>query len=153
VRGLAPASAIGVLAVWLCIGCGKSPTAPAPPTLPPGAIAEVEPNDPTPQAIGLLDTADVVIGGTASGRADVDYYTVVLNAPGSIYTSLSWTGAAPDLEVGVTNASGIMIHNQDSPSANPEACTVTGLAAGTYRVRVGTRTVANTFYLLTIGRR
>ncbi|HKQ58217.1 MAG TPA: PPC domain-containing protein [Candidatus Eisenbacteria bacterium] len=146
-------AAMALVGAWMLIGCGKSPTAPPPPTLPPGAIAEVEPNDPTPQALGVLDTADVVIGGTASGRADVDYYTVVLSTSGSIYTSLSWTGSLPDLEVGVANGAGIMIHNQDSPAANPEACTVTGLGPGTYRVRVGTRTAANTFYLLTIGRR
>jgi hypothetical protein len=146
-------AAIALAGAWLCAGCGGGPTAPEPPPpLPPGAIAEVEPNDPTPQSIGVLDTADVVIGGVAAGRTDVDYYTVVLGTGGSIYTSLSWTGP-PDLEVGVANTLGIMIHNQDSPGANPEVCTVTGLGPGTYRVRVGTRTAANTSYLLTIGRR
>ena len=150
-RSSPPWLVLALAAVLASVGCSSNPTAP-PPDLPPGAIAEVEPNDSAPQSLGTLDATDKLIGGTASGRNDVDLYSVTLAAPGSIYMSLGWTGAQ-DLEVGVTDQNGIMIHNQDGPTANPEQCTVTGRSAGTYRVRVGSRSSSSVGYLLTIGRR
>jgi len=117
-----------------------------------GSIAEIEPNDVTAQILGALGTTDKVVSGNAGGRNDVDYYSVTLSAPASIHMALSWTGAQ-DLEVGVSDANGVMIRNQDTPTGNPEQCTVTARPAGSYLVRVGSRSSSAVAYSLTIGQR
>jgi hypothetical protein len=149
-RGFALSSLIVAFGVVGCGGGGDGGGGTPPITGPPGSIAEVEPNDPTPQTIGALDATDKVIFGVANGRNDVDLYSVTLTSPGNIYMSLSWTGAQ-DLEVGVTDPNGIVIHNQDTPTANPEECIVTGRAVGTYIVRVGAHGTGGVYYLLTVG--
>jgi len=132
-------------------GGGDNPVAP-PPGPPSGSIAEVEPNDSTPQALGTLGVSDKLVAGTSSTRSDVDYYSVTLDSTRYLYTSLGWTGAQ-DLEVGITDANGVVVRNTDTPTDNPEACTVGELAPGTYRVRVGSRSTSAVAYQLTIGRR
>jgi hypothetical protein len=145
-------AALCVVLAFCVVGCGGGGGGGGTPPItgPPGSIAEVEPNDPTPQAIGALGADDKVIFGLANGRNDVDLFSVTLTDPGSLYMSLSWTGAQ-DLEVGVTDQNGIVVHNQDTPTANPEACIVTGQAAGTYTVRVGSHSTSGVYYLLTVG--
>ena len=146
--------AVLIVAVALGAGCGggggNNPA--APPGPPAGSIAEAEPNDVVPQALGSIDSTGRLVAGTASGQNDVDLYSVSLPASGNVFMSLSWSGTQ-DLEVGVTDVNGVVIRNQDTPTANPEECTVTGRAAGTYIVRVGSRSGSAVSYLLTIADR
>jgi hypothetical protein len=142
-------------AAIVLVGCSKDdgpPTAPAPPGPPAGSTPETEPNDAAPQALGVLSAKDLLVAGTSSTRSDVDYFSVTLDSIRSLHTSLTWTGSQ-DLEVGVTDVNGIMVRNTDTPTGNPEACTVGELPPGTYRVRVGSRSTSAVSYLLTIGRR
>jgi len=152
-RGLAILALTAVLGVAGCGGGGggggDNPVAPGPSN---GSIAETEPNDVTPQVLGTLGTTDKLVAGTAGGRNDVDYYRVTLAAPAAIHVALSWTGAQ-DLEVGISNENGVMIRNQDTPTGNPEQCTVTARPAGTYLVRVGSHSTSAVTYSLTIGQR
>ena len=145
---------VAFVATMAGVGCGgggggSKPVAPGPPA---GSISEVEPNDSLPQALGALGATDLVVSGSAASSGDVDLYSVTLAETTNVYMSLAWTGGS-DLEVGLTDTSGILIHNQDSPTANPEQCVINARPPGTYRVRVGSHSSSATSYALTLGRR
>lgn len=137
--------------VLLASGCSSDggSTTPTAPTG--GNRTETEPNDFTGQALGALTTSDFVVAGTTTDFRDVDLYTVTASAPTALLVSLDWSTAA-DLELTISNAAGVFVRQVDT-AGHPEACTVTGLAAGTYTVRVGSFTNEATPYSLTIGQR
>jgi hypothetical protein len=132
------------------VGCSSSEDTGNNP--PPGTThTESEPNDSAPQAFGVLDSTDIVVGGNSASNADIDLYSVTLSAPAALYVQLAWSGGQ-NLGVAVSNEDGIFVRNVDSGS-NVEECTVIGLGAGTYRVRVGSQSTSSADYLLTIGAR
>lgn len=132
-------------------GCKKDGGAPAGPGPTPGGIAEVEPNDNTPQDLGTLGTSDVTVNGSTANSNDVDIYAITLGTGGNLYASVSWSSGS-DLDLGVMNPSGVMINFQDT-GGNPEKCTLPSMATGTYRIQVTSKTATATSYTLTIGRR
>jgi len=131
-------------------GCGGSgggnPVAP-----PPAGPVEVEPNDTTPTPMGTLGAEDLLFSGTTASDADVDLFSFTLAAPTTVQVQLDWSNAN-DLQVGITDTAGILVRNVDTTS-RPEQCTVGPLAAGTYRVRVGSRSTGATGYTLRVGPR
>lgn len=132
-------------------GCA-SDSGPTTPTTPTGNNrTETEPNDFTGQALGALSSPDFVVTGSTSSFTDVDLYTVTASAPTSLLVSLDWSTAS-DLELTISNASGVFVRHVDS-GGHPEACTLGGLPAGTYTIRVGSLTNAATPYTLTLGQR
>ena len=141
-----------VLGATACLaGCGgKSATEPPPPP-PSGARTEVEPNDFTAQSLGALFTKDFVVSGAIASGADVDLYSVSSGATFSLYASVDWSNGS-DLELAISNSNGIFIRHVDT-AGHPEACTLAGLPAGTYTVRVGSLRSVATSYQLTIGTR
>ena len=148
-HALAMLALSAALAAAGCASSGSNPVAPGPSD---GSIAEIEPNDVAPQVLGTLGASDKVVSGVSGGRNDVDYYSVTLAAPAAIHMAVSWTGVQ-DLEVGISDGNGIMIRNQDTPTDNPEQCTVSARPAGTYLVRVGSHSTSAVAYSLTIGER
>ena len=133
-------------------GCSSSgggePTGPNPP---PGGTAEAEPNDFSAQALGTLSTDDIVVAGSTAAGTDVDLYSVVAAAPVTLLVSLDWSGSA-DLELAISNSNGVFVRNVDT-AGHPEACTIGGLPAGTYTVRVGSLSEGAQVYSLTVGKR
>jgi hypothetical protein len=139
-------------AAIVLVGCSKDD---GPPTAPAPRSAAADPGDRTQRCIapgaGRPERPGHA-GGAPRARAAIGLLSVTLDSIRSLHTSLTWTGAQ-DLEVGVTDVNGIMVRNTDTPTGNPEACTVVALPPGTYRVRVGSRSTSAVSYLLTIGRR
>lgn len=129
-----------------CGGGGGGLVAPQP-----SGPAEVEPNDSTPTSMGTLGSADLVVTGTTSSDADVDLFSFSILVPTTVLIQLDWNNAN-DLQVGITDLAGIMVRDVDTDT-RPEACTVGPLAAGTYRVRVGSRSPGATAYSLRVGPR
>ena len=113
---------------------------------------EAESNDFTAQALGALSNLDFVVSGSAASNRDVDLYSVTASSALSLLVSLDWTASASDLELTISDAGGIFVRHVDTVN-HPEACTLSGLPAGTYTVRVGSFTSTATSYTLTIGRR
>jgi hypothetical protein len=131
-------------------GCSKSsPTEPPPP--PNGARNETEPNDFSPQALGALSATDFVVSGSMSSGSDVDLYTVTSSGPFALLANLDWSTAS-DLELTISNANGIFVRHVDGVG-HPESCTLIGLPAGAYTVRVGSLSASATPYSLTLGMR
>lgn len=128
-------------------GCSSSPT--QPPATPQGDDAE--PNDFVPHFVGTLSGTDFVLHGTTSSGSDVDLYSVTATGTVNLYASLDWTSAS-DLELTLSNANGIFIRHVDT-GGHPETCTLNGLPAGTYTIRVGSLISGSTNYTLTIGQR
>jgi hypothetical protein len=144
-----PARWLLLVAVLALAGCSSS----TPTTPPPPQGDDIEPsNDYTPHNVGTLSTTDFVLHGTTSSGADVDLYSVtVATGPVNLYASLDWTSAS-DLELTLSNASGIFVRHVDT-GGHPETCTLNGLPAGTYTIRVGSLISGSTDYTLTIGQR
>jgi hypothetical protein len=121
----------------LCIGtipgCKKDAESTAPPTVAAGTVNEVEPNDQTAQALGVLGTTDVTVVGSASTTNDVDKYTVVLGATTNLHADITWAGGG-DLGVGIMNPAGIMLTFRNT-GVSPRGCTLS-VPAGTYTVYV-----------------
>jgi hypothetical protein len=141
-------STLAVLAV-LIAGCGGESGGPTEP--PPGGTAEAEPNDFNAQLLGALSTTDFVISGSTATGADVDLFSVTAAEPVTLLASLDWSGGS-DLELTISNSNGIFVRHVDT-AGHPEACTIGGLPAGTYTVRVGTLSNAAQSYSLRIGKR
>ena len=140
-----------VALVLLASGCA-SDSGPTTPTTPAGGNrTETEPNDFLGQALGALSSSDFVVTGSTTDFTDVDLYTVTASAPTARLVSLDWSTAS-DLELSISNSSGVFVRHVDT-AGHPEACTLVGLPAGTYTVRVGSLTNAATPYALTIGQR
>jgi len=138
-----------ILVAVLCLGCSSS----TPTTPPPPQGDDVEPsNNFTPHNVGTLSTTDFVLHGTTSSGADVDLYSVTVGTgPVNLYASLDWTTSS-DLELTLSNANGIFVRQVDTGS-HPESCTLNGMPAGTYTIRVGSLISGSTDYTLTIGQR
>jgi hypothetical protein len=138
-----------LVAIFLTMGCGSggggggSPEQPAP--------AANDGNDFTPQSVGTLAGTDIVTNGEESDDADVDLYSVTLTGTTNLFVSLNWTGNA-DLGMAISNKNGITVRNVDT-GAHPEQCILQAVPAGTYTVRVSSRTATATAYTLTIGSR
>lgn len=146
-RGLGTAALAAVIALAGCGGGGGGNNITNPPAG--NTHTESEPNDFTAQSLGTLGTSNFTVGGTSSSDADVDLYRVTLGATANVHVTLSWTGA-PDLDVAISNANGITVNHQDTAN-NPEQCNLNSLPAGTYTLRVGSRTASAAAYTLTIG--
>lgn len=144
-----------VAVLLLAAGCSSGGGKAAPPTQPPvpgpGARSESEPNDFTAQSFGALSATDFVVSGTSASDADVDLYSVTSSATGGLFVNLDWNSAS-DLDVAISNSNGVFVRHVDG-SGHPETCTLIGLPAGTYTVRVGSFTNAATGYTLTLGQR
>ncbi|WP_437763734.1 proprotein convertase P-domain-containing protein [Sorangium sp. So ce281] len=104
-------------------------------------MAEVEPNDTTPQALPVTGW----IAGTHSGASDVDSYSLSLNAGDTLFASLDQdptrdlTQFAAALAIGPFGSGfDIQVDNQSGPVETPysDAIFATVKAAGTYRVTV-----------------
>lgn len=130
-----------------CGGGGGS----KPPTAPEPGVGETEPNDFTAQSVGTLSTTDIIVNGTTSKARDVDLFRVTISAPATLLASLDWNSAS-DLELTISNAAGIFVREVDT-AGHPESCSLPGLPAGVYTVRVGSFTDAATSYKLTLGLR
>lgn len=117
----------------------------------PGGPTETEPNDLTPQSLGTLGTSDITMGGSTSGTADVDRYSVTATEAVNLHVSVSFASGA-DIDVGIENSNGIMLSHQDT-GGNPERCTLAARPAGTYIVEVTSKTASAVQYTLTVGRR
>ncbi len=112
---------------------------------------EVEPNDFTAQSAGTLSGSDLVRTGSAAGQSDVDLYSVTLTGTTNLFVSVNWSNTN-DLELSISNANGIFVRTVDTAS-HPESCTLAGLPAGTYTIRIGSFSQTATAYTLTIGAR
>jgi hypothetical protein len=136
-----------LLAVAIAVpGCGGSnPTEPEP------LSDEIEPNDFVAQGLDTLSTTDLVYHGATSGGSDVDLFMVHALAPVNLHASLDWSTGS-DLELTLSNTDGLFVRHVDT-NGHPESCTLSGLPAGNYTVRVGSLTDATTHYTLTIGQR
>ena len=144
-RSLVVASLVAILATMGCGGGGGgNPAAPTPPSTSDG-------NDFTPQSLGTLGTSDIVTNGEERDDADVDLYSVTVTSTTNLFVSLNWAGNA-DLGMALSNRSGITVRNVDTDS-KPEQCILGAVPAGTYTVRVSSRTATATAYTLTIGAR
>jgi hypothetical protein len=139
-----------ILGLWVFVaaGCGKSD-----PTKPPedGTIAEVETNDFVPQSVGTLSATDIIVAGATIAAADVDLYRVTASGTTNLFVKLDWSGSA-DQELAISNTNGIFVRKVDT-AGHPESCTLSGLPAGSYTIRVGSFTDAQTDYTLTLGQR
>jgi len=139
---------LSLVAILATAGCGGggggNPAAPAPTSTDDG-------NDFTPQSLGTLATTDIVTNGEEKDDADVDLYSVRVTSTTNLFVSLNWTGNA-DLGMALSNSSGITVRNVDTDS-KPEQCILGGVPAGTYTVRISSRTATATAYTLTIGAR
>jgi len=144
-RWLIVAALVATLAAAGCgSGGGGNPESPAPPATGDG-------NDFTPQSLGTLGATDIVTNGEESDDADVDLYSVTVTGTTNLFFSLNWAGNA-DLGMALSNSSGITVRNVDTGS-HPEECILGSVPAGTYTVRVSSRTATATAYTLTIGAR
>lgn len=112
---------------------------------------EVESNDFTPQSIGTLAGSDIVRSGSAASQADVDLYAVTLTGATNLFVSVNWSNSN-DLALSISNANGIFVRTVDTAS-HPESCTLAGLPAGTYTIRIGSFSETATAYTLTVGAR
>ena len=141
-------------ATLLLAGCGGGGGGGGTPTQPPTTQprTEAETNDFTPQALGALSNLDFVVTGSAADSTDVDLYSVTSSAAVALLVNLDWTSFASDLELTISDQNGIFVRHVDT-AGHPEACTLGGLPAGTYTIRVGSFTDAVTGYTLRIGRR
>jgi Bacterial pre-peptidase C-terminal domain len=140
----------GLVTVLATLGCssgggGSKPTTPVTPA-PTG-----DGNDFIPQSLGTLGASDIVTHGDEADDADVDLYSVTVTHTTNLFFSLDWTGNA-DLGMALSNNSGITVRNVDTDS-KPEQCILGAMPAGTYIVRVSSRTATATPYTLTIGAR
>ena len=140
----------GLAVMFATAGCSgggsNSPLAPPPPPPPTG-----DGNDFTPQSLGTLGATDIVTNGEETDDADVDLYSVTVTGTTNLFVSLNWSTGA-DLGMALSNNSGITVRNVDT-SSKPEECTLGAVPAGTYTVRVSSRTATATSYTLTIGAR
>jgi len=142
------AAAVITLAAALA-GCkSDSTTEPTPPDPTPTSIAEAEPNDATPQAVGTLRDSAIVVSGTSANGSDIDKYSFALPAQRSFSASISWSGGA-DLNLGVANGSGILMAYRDT-GGNPENCTLTAMPQGTYVLQVLQASNQSQAYRITI---
>lgn len=114
-------------------GCKKDDSGPTAPTVAPGTVNEVEPNDQTAQALGALGTTDVTVNGSALSASDVDKYTITLGATTNLHADITWTGGG-DLGVGIMNPAGIMLTFRNT-GVSPRGCTLS-VPAGTYTIYV-----------------
>ena len=130
-------------------GCGSGGE--GTPTAPPSPASDSEPNDFAPLRLDTLRGADIQIPGTASSDADVDWFSITTTATANLLVSLGWSGGA-DLDVAITDTDGVVVQHRDT-AGNPERCVLSSLPAGTYLVRVGSRTSAAQAYTLTVGAR
>ena len=130
-------------------GCGGGGGDSFRPPIPP--LPEAESNDFTAQAVGTLSTADIVVAGSTSSARDVDLFRVTAAATVNLLVRLDWSGTA-DLELTISNAAGIFVREVDT-LGHPETCTLAGLPAGDYTIRVGSFDDVATGYTLTLGRR
>ncbi|MBI5170104.1 MAG: PPC domain-containing protein [Candidatus Eisenbacteria bacterium] len=133
------------LAIAGCGGGGSSSTTP------PAGNTETEPNDFASQSMGTLAGSDITFSGSAASNADGDLYSVTLGATTNLLVSLNWSNAN-DLELSISNSAGIFVRTVDT-AGHPEACTLAGLPAGTYTIRVGSFSNTATPYTLTVGSR
>lgn len=83
-------------------------------------------------AIGVAQAIEAAVCNVPT--TEVDYYEVTVGAGEGAILNLSWTGAADDLDVVVTDADGAQYGV--SYWVNPEVVTLTYLPAGTYYVAV-----------------
>jgi Bacterial pre-peptidase C-terminal domain len=138
----------GLVAALAATGCsndtGSNTVAPPPPPTGDG-------NDFTPQSLGTLGTTDIVTNGEETDDADVDLYSVTVTGTTNLFASLNWSNSA-DLGMALSNKNGITVENVDTDS-KPEECILGAVPAGTYTVRVSSRTATATSYTLTIGAR
>lgn len=138
-----------VIAITWFSSCKKDDGSTGPP--PSSTIAEVEPNDNTPQALGTLGSTDLTVSGSAANASDIDLYSIALDGGGNLYARISWSGGS-DLDLGVMNTNRVMINFQDTGN-NPERCTLPSLSTGTYIIQVTSKTTTATSCTLTIGKR
>jgi hypothetical protein len=136
-----------LVAALAVAGCSSSSA----PTQPPPPGDAYEPNDFAPHFVGTLSSTDIVLHGTTSSGSDVDLFSVTATGTVNLYASVDWS-VANDLELTLSNANGIFVRHVDT-GGHPESCTLNGLPAGTYTIRVGSLTDAATDYTLTIGQR
>jgi hypothetical protein len=142
--------ALGFVVALALAGCssggGSNSVAPPPPP-----DDSHEPNDFSPFSLGTLGNQDIVVEATESSDADVDLYSVTLSGTTNLFVELNWASGA-NLGFALSNNAGITVRNVDTAS-KPEECTLSAVPAGTYTIRVGSRTTASTPYTLTIGPR
>jgi hypothetical protein len=146
-RWLIVAGLVGVLATTGCSGDSGSNTVAPPPPPPPSGDG----NDFTAQSLGTLGASDIVVNGEESDDVDVDLYSVTVTGTTNLFASLNWANSS-DLGMALSNSSGITVRNVDTDS-KPEECILGAVPAGTYLVRIGSRSGTATPYTLTIGAR
>jgi hypothetical protein len=137
------------LSLWVFVAAGCSKSATKPPDN--GHLQEVETNDFIPQSLGTLSATDILLDGATVAAADVDLYRVTLAGTTNLFVQLDWSSAS-DQELTISNANGIFVREVDT-AGHPESCTVSGLPAGSYTIRVGSFTDVGTNYTLTLGQR
>ena len=148
-RWLIVAGLVGALFATLgATGCSSdsasNTVAPPPPPSDDG-------NDFTAQSLGTLGASDIVVNGEESDDTDVDLYSVTVTGTTNLFASLNWANSS-DLGMALSNSSGITVRNVDTNS-KPEECVLGAVPAGTYLVRIGSRSGTATPYTLTIGSR
>jgi hypothetical protein len=131
-------------------GCPKDDAVTNPPSAPAGTLAEVEPNDMTPQSLGTLGAADIVIAGSTANANDVDRYSITLAGTTNLLVRDS-ASVAGEVMLSVMDGSSIMLTARRG--ASPQSCTLTGRTPGTYIIQVESSNTTAAGYVLRIGAR
>lgn len=143
---------VAVLVTFVAVlgGCSKNDAVTNPAPNPGGTVAEVELNDVTPQSLGTLGTADIVVSGSTANANDIDRYSITLTGTTNLLVKDS-ASVAGEIVLGVFNGSSIML--TERRGASPQSCTLTGRTAGTYIIQVQSSNTGASGYILRIGAR
>jgi hypothetical protein len=139
-----------VILVAVLVGCTKSDVATNPPAEPAGTVAELEPNDVTPQFLGTLGTTDIVVTGATANARDVDRYSITLTGTTNLLVRDSAL-VAGEVILSVMDGSFIMLTARRGSS--PQSCTLTSRSPGTYVIQVESSNTTSAGYTLRIGAR
>ena len=140
-----------VFLLGFAAGCSKKDSGPTGPSggTQSGDFQEVEPNDFTPQGLGVLGNTDDNVAGSAANATDVDRYSITLNGQANLLAKVSWQGTA-DLDLWVTLPNGVPLVLKDT-GGNTESCLLADRTAGTYVIQITSKQANATAYVLTIG--
>jgi hypothetical protein len=131
-------------------GCTKDNVVTNPPSTPAGTIAEVEPNDVTPQPLGTLGAADIIVTGSTANANDVDRYSLTLAGTTNLLVKDSAL-VAGEVMLSVMDGSSITLTARRGTS--PQSCTLTSRTPGTYIIQVESSNTTASGYVLRIGAR